>query len=203
MRSNEQWLEVLGSQTKNQDHALADLRVLLIRGLRPALKGWVRTWGREFDQQAEDFAQEALMIILKNLSTFNNLSRFITWAYKICIRVALTELRRKRWLDVSLDSLMEEDKPEAWESRYPAPETKVNNEMSMAWIKKIMIEVLSPKQLTALGLVAFKGLPLEEAARRLDTNRNALYKLLHDARIKLKQRIDRQGLTVHDLTESG
>jgi RNA polymerase sigma-70 factor (ECF subfamily) len=33
------------------------------------------------------------------------------------------------------------------------------------------------------------GMPMDEVARKLGTNRNALYKLIHDARQRLQQRI--------------
>jgi RNA polymerase sigma-70 factor (ECF subfamily) len=42
-------------------------------------------------------------------------------------------------------------------------------------------------------------MPLEVAAERLGTNRNALYKLIHDARLKLKARMARDGMTMDDL----
>ena len=43
---------------------------------------------------------------------------------------------------------------------------------------------------------------MEEAARRLKTNRNALYKLLHDARLRLKQRLQTEGLTAQEVLEA-
>jgi RNA polymerase sigma-70 factor (ECF subfamily) len=39
------------------------------------------------------------------------------------------------------------------------------------------------------------GVPLDEVAKRLETNRNALYKLVHDARRKLRQSLETQGLS--------
>jgi RNA polymerase sigma-70 factor (ECF subfamily) len=40
---------------------------------------------------------------------------------------------------------------------------------------------------------------MEEVARRLGTERNALYKLLHDARVKLKRSLERDGLSADEL----
>ncbi len=42
-------------------------------------------------------------------------------------------------------------------------------------------------------------MPFEEVARRMGTNRNALYKLIHDTRLRLKQRLSQEGLTVNDV----
>jgi RNA polymerase sigma-70 factor (ECF subfamily) len=42
--------------------------------------------------------------------------------------------------------------------------------------------------------VILEGMPIAEVARRMGTNQNALYKLLHDARRKLKLRMEAVGL---------
>ena len=43
------------------------------------------------------------------------------------------------------------------------------------------------------------GMPLEEVARRMDTNRNALYKLIHDARKRLSKRMAKEGVTPEEV----
>src|SRR5829696_784484 len=98
-RTNEQWLADL--RGPNPDAALADLYDLLASGLRAAL-------GRHaggIEANVADFAQEALIRITSNLDSFRGESRFTTWAQKIAMNVALTELKRKRWRDVSLQDL--------------------------------------------------------------------------------------------------
>ncbi|MEK7329060.1 MAG: sigma factor-like helix-turn-helix DNA-binding protein, partial [Chloroflexota bacterium] len=62
-----------------------------------------------------------------------------------------------------------------------------------------MREELTAKQLQAMIAVGVKGMPLEEAARRMGMKRNALYKLLHDARLRLKRRLAREGLSAAEL----
>jgi RNA polymerase sigma-70 factor (ECF subfamily) len=47
--------------------------------------------------------------------------------------------------------------------------------------------------------VVFHDMPLEEVARRMDSNRNALYKLLYDARQRLRRRLEARGLTVEEV----
>ncbi len=42
----------------------------------------------------------------------------------------------------------------------------------------------------AMMAVAVKDVPIEEVARRTNTNRNALYKLMHDARMKLNSAME-------------
>jgi RNA polymerase sigma-70 factor (ECF subfamily) len=62
-------------------------------------------YGGGVEANAEDFAQEALIKITANLDSFRGESRFTTWAQKIAINVALAELKRRRWRDVSLQEL--------------------------------------------------------------------------------------------------
>ena len=61
-------------------------------------------------------------------------------------------------------------------------------------VNRIIMEELTDKQRKALMAVAMQGFPLEEAAHKLGTNRNTLYKLMHDARLKLKNRLQKEGL---------
>jgi RNA polymerase sigma-70 factor (ECF subfamily) len=42
-------------------------------------------------------------------------------------------------------------------------------------------------------------MPISEVARRMGTNQNALYKLLHDARRKLKMEMEAAGISPHEV----
>jgi DNA-directed RNA polymerase specialized sigma24 family protein len=54
-------------------------------------------------------------------------------------------------------------------------------------------------QRQALKAIVFEGVPLDEVARLWNSNRNAIYKLLHDARRKLKAYLERRGFGVRDI----
>jgi len=202
-RRNEDWLRELKNSGPVREQALADLRAILVRGLGYALRGWRRRTGRDFEALTEDFCQEALLRILGNLDSFEGRSRFTTWAHKIAVRVALTELRRKRWRDVSLDKLVDEEGGESMMAdSETGPESAAQRSDLVSWMKRLMSEELTEKQRTAITAIAFTGMPIEEVARRLDTNRNALYKLLHDGRLRLKRRLAQEGMSPQDILES-
>jgi len=55
-------------------------------------------------------------------------------------------------------------------------------------------EALTDRQRQALQWLMIDDVPLDEVVNRLNTNRNALYKLVHDARKKLRQTLEEQGL---------
>ncbi len=198
-RTNEEWLAEL--RGPERDQALADLRVVLVRGLKAALAGRVR---RGLNETAEDFAQEALIKIMARLDTFRGESRFTTWAQKVAVLTASTELRRKRWRDVSLQEVLDRYGTNSGgidrlADEQPTPERLTMREMMLATLRRFVDEELTDRQREAMVAVMFEGMPLEEAARRMGTNRNALYKLLHDARKRLKKRMEAEGLSAQDV----
>jgi RNA polymerase sigma-70 factor (ECF subfamily) len=196
-RTNEEWLAAL--RGAERDEALADLRAFLVRGLRYALAG-----RSGVDEAAlEDFAQDALLRILKGLDSFRGESRFTTWAQKIAVNVAFTELRRRHWQDVSLDDLgVREDTdfiPETLADPSAGPEQQTLQRAMLSTLHRLIDTELTDKQRQALVAARVHGMPLEEIARRMNTNRNALYKLLHDARQRLKKRMLAEGLSPQDV----
>ncbi len=196
-RTNEEWLEDL--RGPHRDEALAELRAILTHGLRHALS----SRSRVRDEDIEDFVQEALLRILNALDTFRGESRFTTWAHKIAVRVAFTELRRRRWQDVSLDALLASYEgdftPTFMADRAASADQQALQRMLWERVRRIIQEELTERQRRALVAVVIHGMPLEEVARRMDTNRNALYKLLHDARKRLKERLLAEGLSAQEV----
>ena len=47
--------------------------------------------------------------------------------------------------------------------------------------------------------VILEEMPISEVARRMGTTQNALYKLLHDARKKLKRQMEASGLSAKEV----
>jgi RNA polymerase sigma-70 factor (ECF subfamily) len=196
-RTNEEWLADL--RGPDQDLALTDLRTTLKRGLTFALASRPNV-----DEAAiEDFCQDALLKILDNLDTFRGESQFTTWAQKIAVNTAFTELRRRRWQDISLNGIVEardgDESLAILTDSTAGPEQEATTQQLFAMVHRMIDQELTEKQRKAMTAAVFKGMPLQEVARRMGTNRNALYKLLHDARKRLKKRMQAEGLSVDDL----
>lgn len=204
-RTNEQWLAELQSEHPQYETAVADLSRLLTNGLRRGLLSQVKTAALEFDTQAEDFAQEAVLKVLENLETFAGRSKFTTWAHKIAISVALTELRRKRWQDSSLNSLTETDSgdytPSFVADEAPTPENRTARAELLKYIQNLIENDLTERQRTALVDSVIKGKSTNQIAKQLDMKPNAVYKLLHDARLKLKKSLAQDGYTPGDILQ--
>ncbi len=197
-RSNQEWIAALSQPGPQRDAALEDLRLLLVRGLGYALGD--RSNLRESD--LEDFTQDALLKILAGLDSFRGESRFTTWAHKIAVRVAFTELRRRRWRDVSLDGLRESRGidfiPDGMDDPAIGPEQQAMRQIILSTLRRLIQDELTDRQRQAMTAV-LNGMPLEEVARRMGTNRNALYKLLHDARQRLQKGMIDEGLSPQDV----
>ncbi len=197
-RTNDEWLSDL--RGKNQDQAITDLTKVLTRGLIYSLSSRIST---DLEAQVDDFVQDSILRILDKMDTFRGESRFTTWAQKVAVRVAFTEMRRQRWKDISLEDLLPEDSgdftPLVLSDPSPDPEKRTAQTQHLEMIEKMLSEELTERQRTALLAVVHGGMPLEEVALRMDTNRNALYKLLHDARKQMRNRLIEKGLTAEEV----
>ena len=205
-RTNKEWLSDLRAEGETQEAAIADLRQLL---LRTVLFFFSRNPGdfgglarEDILQRAEDCAQEALIAILNHLADFRGDSKFTTWAYKFAINIALMTARRERWKNISLDqfSSSEDDTLFEWlqQDRSPglAPDRSVLQDEIGSLIREAIEHELTDKQREVLILMVFHEVPMDEVVRRLGTNRNAIYKMLHDARSKLKSSLQARGFEV-------
>lgn len=196
-RTDAEWCAQLTGEPSGA--AVAELRSLLLRGLGFALAPYSVTEG-----DLEDFVQDGLLKVLQELPSYRGEARFITWAQKVCVREAFTELRRRRWRDVSLEDLvtnseMTDFTPEVLTDRTADPGKAAAMQMMMAAVQRIIMEELTELQRTAMMAVMQGGMPLQEVADRMGTNRNALYKLLHDARRRVQKRMIDEGMTPQEL----
>jgi RNA polymerase sigma-70 factor (ECF subfamily) len=195
-RHNEHWQTHLNGTGPDQQAALSDLRDALLRGLRRALS---HRAGVD-DAFLEDIVQDSLVRILERLSQFEGRSRFLTWAMSIAVRVAISELRHRRWKDVSLDEVIAGANltPGRAIDDDPGPDTQWERETILDAMHEVIQDDLTEKQRAAL-LAELRGMPQDEIARHLGSNRNAVYKLTHDARKRLKRGLEAAGVTAEDV----
>lgn len=194
--SNEEWIKALKPPV--DERALQLLRQQLIRGLKPALHKYV---DRELDQFVEDVAQDALLKVLDNIDSFRGDSKLITWAMKIAVREGLTELRRKKYDDSYIEDFKYSDDAGRDEltsltfaTQAPDPEDATHEQLVLKKVLHIINNSLTDKQRYAMKALMMEGLPVSVVARQMNTNRNALYKLVHDARMKIKNQLESEGI---------
>jgi len=203
-RSNEEWLADLRGTAEQQSAALNDLRSRLKRSIhyylsqeRSDLRDLAQ---KELMTMAEDLAQDATLRVVDNLDNFRGESRFTTWANKIAIRLAISDLRRARYRDFSLDQITADgdflsEEASLTGTAPPSPEKSAERDDVISKIDRALDEALTERQKQALVAVALNGVPMDIIAEQMGTNRNALYKLIYDARRNLRNYLESQGLS--------
>ncbi len=195
MVSQASWVERLSSDNPNRDEAISQLRAILVRGLQKALssKGMDNAF-------VEDITQDALLRILDSLETFEGRSQFTTWAMAIAIRTAISEMRRRHFKDVSLEQIINNDDQsfELEDSETVSVSSTLDKESLYANLRRLIESDLTEHQQTVIQAL-LGGMPVETIADRLGTNRNAVYKTMHDTRVKLKRAFESLGVSREEI----
>ena len=188
------WVAALRSAGAERSEALRDLHALMVRAaahqvwrMRSALPdpspGTV-------DIIVNQAADEAMTALLGKLDSFQGRSRFTTWAFKFAILQAATEVRRVQWQhrEVQWRDL---DEPRA--STHGDPEIHAEGADLSRAVASAMREVLTPYQRRVAVALLVDGVPIDVLADRLGTARGALYKTLHDVRVRLRAELTAKG----------
>jgi RNA polymerase sigma-70 factor (ECF subfamily) len=194
-RGNEHWVRAMAMDGPEGDAARRELRTVLVGGLRRVLAS--RGVG---DDVCEDFALVALVRVRERLGTFRGDSRFTTWALSVATRLAFDELRHKRWKDVSFEALTQDASgPVTFEPRAEASQEQgLARERVLGVLAEVLERGLTDKQRAVLA-AELQGMPQAEIAAQLGMNRNALYKLAHDARKRVRAKLEEAGLSAADV----
>ena len=189
------WVERLARGHPAHAQAVAALRELLGR---VAIHELDRRRGRlgaisgpEFDDLADQAADDAVLAILARLGEFEGRSRFTTWAYKFVVFEVSGKVARHAWqrhppssgswaLESAVDTLA------------PRPGDSLQRREQLRILAHAIAE-LSDRQRKVFVAVALNDVPIDEVALELGANRNAIYKNLFDARHRLRARLAEAG----------
>jgi len=191
----EEWHRDLDAEGIRGEEAVARLHGLLLRAARFEVFRRAGTLPQlsavELDELAQDAAGDAAVSVLRRLDDFRGESSFRTWAYKFALLEASVKVRRRAWRDreVTLE-------PEHWESLAhagPGPEDDAESAALLEAVREGIRTALTPRQRQVLVSAVLEGVPIDVLAERLGSNRNALYKVLHDARRRLRDHVAAAG----------
>lgn len=163
-------------------------------------RGVIKVWLRMQNRHISTIAQQALLKILDSLETFRCQSRFTTWATSIAVRIGISQLRRHYYRDISLDATSESDENRihVTDSSSRVSDDSEGRHQIFSLLQQLIDDTLSDKQRLAIR-GTLQGLPIEEIARRLNSNRNAVYKLVHDARLRIREGFESNGVTAEEI----
>lgn len=194
------WLWALRGEHPEREAAVTKLHELLLRaarfelGRRQAALSHVR--GEELDDIAMQAADDALMAVLAKLDDFRGASRFTTWAYKFALLEAGVKLRRRAWQDREV--VLEPDSWANFSDRGVSAHEELEQAAVIDKLREAIDEELTPHQRQVFTALALNDVPIDVLAERLNSNRGALYKTLHDARRKLRHELAASGLVQSD-----
>lgn len=190
------WLERLRSDDPERTDAIEALHQLLHRAARHEAnrrRGSVpEAVVGELDDLARQAAGDALTAILRKLPEYRGASRFTTWAYKFAVFEVSTAIRREAWRgrSITIDD-------GAWSrlidpaSVAPHAETEVRE--LLAAVAQALASNLSPRQREVFTAIVILEVPADVVAERHESTRGAIYKVLHDARRKIRASLTEQG----------
>jgi RNA polymerase sigma-70 factor (ECF subfamily) len=197
--ASRRWVQQLSEDHPRRDEAVEKLH----EGLRRAARHELRRrrdqlgsiGGPEFDDIAQQCADDAVVSILARVGEFRGLSRFTTWAYKFVIFEVSSKVARHAWQRHPPSA---ED--QTWERFADAPARRPGEQAErreqLAALGRAIGE-LTPRQREVFVAVALNDVPIDVLALQLRSNRNALYKNVFDARRRLRAALAAAG---HPLT---
>ena len=182
------WPAALRATGPERERAIGELHRLMLRaarfelGRRRAALSHVR--GEELDDIATQAANDALMAVLSKLDDFRGDSRFTTWAYKFALVEAGVKLRRRAWQHREV--VLDDDAWPAVVDNWASADDQVQQSETIEALRDALA-TLTERQRQVFVALALNEVPIDVLAERLDTTRGALYKVLHDARRKLRE----------------
>jgi RNA polymerase sigma-70 factor, ECF subfamily len=189
------WLRRLGAEGGERQAAERELHARLIRialaEVRRRQSGTPVT-GPELDDVAHQAADDAMLAILAKLGDFRGESRFITWAYRFVILEVSAKLGRHYWRNppAALDAGQWERLPDRFGID---PARHAESAGLLAEVRRVVDEELTAHQRRVFTAIVVDGIPLDALAARLGLRRNALYKVIFDARRKIRRALAANG----------
>jgi RNA polymerase sigma-70 factor (ECF subfamily) len=184
-----EWLASL--RDARRDEAIGRLHDLLLRVARSEIRrrntGGQIT-GPELDDLAHQAAADAVMLITNRIDEFRGESRFTTWAYKFVVFEVSTKLGRHFWKHhrapsaaVDWDVL-----PDRLGTR-PADAAELQD--LVAAVGAAAETCLTQRQREVFTAIVVEGVPLDALVISMGTTRTAIYKVMFDARQKLRKEL--------------
>lgn len=191
------WLEGLRATGGDGAATLERLHDLLLRaahaeaGRRRHL--YPEIGGAELDDLCRQAADDAVMAVTAKLDGFRGRSSFTTWAYGFVVLEISVKLRRHAWRGRSIPTAADDATWDRLAGGAAAAQARLESAELLDALRRAVAEELSPRQHEVFVAVALNGVEIDVVAGQLQSTRGAVYKVLHDARQKLRLRLEREG----------
>jgi RNA polymerase sigma-70 factor (ECF subfamily) len=197
-----EWLRVLAGSGPRREAALARLHEMLVRVARAEVRRRgprLRITGPELEDVAFQAAADALLAVTGKLGQFRGESRFTTWACKFVIFEVSAKIARHFWRHPAVP--LEAEDWERLPDRFgfdPARQAEWRD-LAVA-LRRAVDDELTARQRQVFVAIVLNGVPLDALVLELGSSRNAIYKVLFDARRKLRAALVAGGYLSDDTT---
>lgn len=185
---NSRWLSDLAAAGHVRETACRELHPLLLRVAKSETRRrapLLGLSGPELEDIAHQAAADALMAVTERLDRFRGEARFTTWASKFVMFNVASKMNRHYWHRHEVPYGQEDWSRAA--SRFDlGPDSEVEAQEFAAAVAAAVRENLSERQRTVFVATVLNGMPMDVLADELGSTHNALYKVLFDARKKLR-----------------
>ncbi|MBN1666057.1 MAG: hypothetical protein JW862_03185 [Anaerolineales bacterium] len=161
------------------------MRSMILEGLSLALRGKIPPEGPDSEILADNVAQKILIVVQEHLSDYNGKSAFTTWVHKLAVRQAFLDLRLQRWQAVAPERTLPGIPPGMY--------GKLAQDEPLHRFHQMMIEELTENQRLAIRSMVMFRMPKEEVARCLGMELCDYFGMIHDARLRMKRRLQADG----------
>ena len=190
------WIEGLNATGAEHAAAIERLHELLLRATFAEARRRQHLYpeidGAELDDICRQAADDAVVAVIGKLDGYRGASRFTTWAYGFAILEVSVKLRRHAWRGRSIPTA---DDDRIWDrlASEASAQAQVESAELLRALRRAVAEELTPRQREVFVAVALNDVQIDVVAGQLHSTRGAIYKVLHDARRKLRQRLEDEG----------
>lgn len=199
---NARWVSGLDPDSADYDHTVAKLYGILLKMAYAETRrkgSRIKIDGPELDDISHQAAADATMTICRKVATFRGDSRFTTWAYKFVAYDVSSKVNRHFWQRAHVS--IEDNDWAFWHSdKTDTPEWLAENNELREAVQRIIRETLTDRQRRAFEAITIHGLPVRQVALEMNSNPNAIYKTMFDARKKLRDGLITAGFLSAHLT---
>lgn len=185
-RTDTEWVNLLKSGGTQNTSALTELNILIIKQLPFGLKDSRFENFKSSNKQMRVATNKTLEYVQENMDQYDGTSPFIKWVMKIAVRQLLFEFRFEEWKLTSKDGKLPEV-PDDW---YPI---LAENEF-LQYAHTLFKQELSVNQRIAIRSMVMFRMPKEEIMRQLAMERCDYFAIIHDSRLRIKKRLQRDGI---------
>lgn len=189
------WLESLRGEPSVRGPALARLHAMLLGVCRAEAFRRRATLPADIAGDLDDLclqaANDAVSAVTRKLGEFRGASRFTTWAYKFAVLEVSVRLRRRAWSTrrVDLDHASWGNLADA----APGADGTLEQRELLAAVRTAVETTLTEHQRRVFLAVVVEEIPIDVVADHLGSTRGAVYKVVHDARRKLREALRATG----------